>query len=56
MRNAGIDKSQAGIKISGRNITNLRYVDGTNEIIYRAMLGWKKHKLELRFLGEISIT
>ena len=29
MRNAGIDKSQAGIKISGRNITNLRYVDGT---------------------------
>ena len=29
MRNAGIDKSQAGIKISGRNITNLRYVDDT---------------------------
>ena len=29
MRNAGLDKTQAGIKISGRNINNLRYVDDT---------------------------
>ena len=29
MRNAGLDKAQAGIKISGRNINNLRYVDDT---------------------------
>ena len=29
MRNAVLDKSQAGIKISGRNITNLRYADDT---------------------------
>ena len=29
MRNAGLDEAQAGIKISGRNINNLRYVDGT---------------------------
>ena len=29
MRNAGLHKSQAGIKISGRNITNLRYADDT---------------------------
>ena len=28
--NAGLDDSQAGIKIAGRNINNLRYVDGTN--------------------------
>ena len=28
MRNAGLDKTQAGIKISGRNINNLRYTDG----------------------------
>ena len=29
MRNAGLDKAQAGIKIAGRNINNLRYVDDT---------------------------
>ena len=28
MRNAGLDKTQAGIKIAGRNINNLRYTDG----------------------------
>ena len=27
MQNAGLDESQAGIKITGRNINNLRYVD-----------------------------
>ena len=27
MRNAGLDEEQAGIKIAGRNINNLRYVD-----------------------------
>ena len=29
MWNAGLDKAQAGIKIAGRNINNLRYADGT---------------------------
>ena len=29
MRYAGLDKVQAGIKIGGRNINNLRYVDDT---------------------------
>ena len=29
MRNAGLDESQAGIKIAGRNINNLRYTDDT---------------------------
>ena len=29
MRNARLDKAQAGIKIAGRNINNLRYVDDT---------------------------
>ena len=29
MRNAGLEKAQAGIKIAGRNINNLRYVDDT---------------------------
>ena len=29
MRNAGLDEAQAGIKIAGRNINNLRYIDDT---------------------------
>ena len=29
MRNAGLEETQAGIKISGRNINNLRYADDT---------------------------
>ena len=29
MKNAGLDEAQAGIKISGRNINNLRYADDT---------------------------
>ena len=27
MRNAGLDEAQAGIKVTGRNINNLRYAD-----------------------------
>ena len=30
MRNAGLEESQAGIKIARRNINNLRYADDTN--------------------------
>ena len=29
MRNAGLDEAQAGIKVDGRNINNLRYADNT---------------------------
>ena len=29
MRNAGLEEAQAGIKIDGRNINNLRYADDT---------------------------
>ena len=29
MRNAGLDEAQAGIKVAGRNINNLRYADDT---------------------------
>ena len=29
MRNAGLEETQAGIKIAGRNINNLRYADDT---------------------------
>ena len=30
MRNVGLDEAQAGIKIAGRNLNNLRYADDTN--------------------------
>ena len=33
MRNAGLDEAQAGIKIAGRNISNLRYADDTTLIV-----------------------
>ena len=37
MRNAGLDEAQAGIKIAGRNINNLRYADATTPL-------WQKMK------------
>ena len=33
MQNAGLDEAQAGIKIAGRNIKNLRYADDTTLIV-----------------------
>ena len=33
MRNAGLEETQAGIQISGRNINNLRYADDTTLIV-----------------------
>ena len=33
MRNAGLDETQAGMKISGRNINNLRYADDTTLMV-----------------------
>ena len=35
MRNAGLDETQAGIKISGRNINNLRYADDNTLMVER---------------------
>ena len=35
MRNAGLAETQAGIKIAGRNINNLRYADDTTLIAER---------------------
>ena len=34
MRNAGLEEAQAGIKIAGRNINNLRYADDINNLRY----------------------
>ena len=33
MRNAGLEEAQAGIKIAGRNINNLRYADKTTFMV-----------------------
>ena len=40
MRNAGLDEAQAGIKIAGRNLINLRYADETN------LMAERKEKLK----------
>ena len=39
MWNAGLDEAQAGIKVSGRNINNLRYADDTNLMAESEELG-----------------
>ena len=38
MRNSGMDETQAGIKIAGRNINNLKYVDDTTLMAEREEL------------------
>ena len=38
MRNAGLEEAQAGIKIAGRNINNLRYADDTTLMAERVEL------------------
>ena len=38
MRNIGLDEAQAGIKIAGRNINNLRYADDTTLMAEREEL------------------
>jgi len=38
MRNSGLDEAQAGIKITGRNISNLRYADDTTLLAEREAL------------------
>ena len=45
MQNAGLNEAQAGIKIAGRNINNLRYADGNT-------LKWQKVKKTQKLLDE----
>ena len=42
MQNARLDESQAGLKIAGRNIINLRYVDDTKEELKSLLMKVKK--------------
>ena len=47
MRNVGLEEAQAGIKIAGRNINNLRYADDTTERI----TGRKARGLQMEEIG-----
>ena len=42
MRNAALEEEQAGIKITGRNIKNLRYADDTTLMAGRKQRGTKE--------------
>ena len=44
MRNAGLDETQAGIKIAGRNINNLRYADDITSDMQMTPPLWQKAK------------
>ena len=51
MRNAGLDEAQAGVRIAGRNINNLRYIDDTtlmaeSEEELKSLLGKVKEESE----------
>ena len=51
MRNAGLEEAKAGIKIAGRNISNLRYVDDTtlmaeSEEELKSLLMYQKRRVE----------
>ena len=50
MRNVGLDEAQAGIKIAGRNINNLRYVDDTT------LMADSEEKLKSLFMKEKEET
>ena len=49
MRNAGLEEAQAGIKIAGRNINNLRYADDTTIMAERVE---KLNSLLMKLKGE----
>ena len=46
MRNAGLEEAQAGIKIAGRNINNLRYADDTTLMELKSLLMKVKEESE----------
>ena len=51
MRNAGLDEAQAGIKIAGRKISNLRYADDTT-LIAESEEGLKSLLMKLKVESE----
>ena len=47
MRNAGLEEAQAGIKIAGRNINNLRYADDTT-LMAESEEEWKSFLIKVK--------
>ena len=52
MRNAGLEEAQAGIRITGRNVNNLRYADDTtlmaeSEELKSLLMKWKRRVKKL---------
>ena len=59
MRNAGLEEAQAGIKIAGRNINNLRYTDDTTlmaESEEELKASWSKWRRRVKKLLNIQKT
>ena len=62
MRNPGLEEAQAGIKIAGRNINNLRYADDTTlmaeseEELKSLLMKMKVHMLQLKILCAATKT
>ena len=62
MRNAGLDEAQAGIKIAGRNINNLRYADvttlmaGSEEELKSILMKMKEESEKVGLKLNIQIT
>ena len=70
MRNAGLDELQAGIKIAGRNVNNLRYADDTTLMVESEELksllmkmkeenekvGWKLNIQKTKIMASCPVT
>ena len=54
MQNAGLDEAQAGIKIPGGNINNLRYADGTTLKAEKSWLKTQHSKKKITASGSIT--
>ena len=50
MRNTGLEEAQAGIKIAGRNINNLRYADDTT------LMAESEEELKSLLMGILRLT
>jgi len=57
MRNAGLEEAQAGIKIAGRNINNLRYADDTTlmAVVMYGCESWTIKKAECRRIDAFEL-
>ena len=56
MRNAGLNKAQAGIKIAGRNINNLRHADDTTLMAESEEELKSLNSLVLSFFHSLTLT